>query len=492
MGWQRRRITLTAREPSRCASETAVDRDGPGQIRLLLLTGIAAALAGCSMTPAPQTPPLVTRIEALPAYTTQIADASPAAINGWWQHIGGDAVSDLVPELLNNSLVLQEARLQVAQAGERAAQARGQRRPSVGYSVDQTRSRSPDFGGNFAWSENYSTGINTNFDTDIFGQLRASERAAVLGAEAARLSYIANEQLEIARLVRSWIAAVALSQQLDLAKDTAAIFETTYSLTDQRYRAGSQSASASDVLIARQNLDFALIDIPELQRQLKSQFLVIDEQLARLPGQTEATFIATSFPASVSMPSLDQPIELLSSRPDVAAAELRYRAALEDIGIARANLYPVVNLGAAVSLQGESPPDFSWDDYIASLSSAITGPIFQGGRLRAQVRLERAEARELSTAFARAAHSAVIDVETALVSIDGLAQQVERAKAAVITAQKSNDLAQFRYRQGLSSLLAVLETQRSLNSARQSLILSEQSLANAQVDLFLSLGGDWT
>ncbi len=460
--------------------------------KLTILLGVAVATSGCSLTPAPQTPPLIEIIDALPTYTTAPPASEPIASQGWWQAIGGAPMNALVTELLNKSLVLQEVRLQVIQANERAAQATGQRRPAVGYAIDRTRSRAPDFGGEFSWSNNYSTGINTNFDTDIWGQLRATERAALLGAQAAEYSYLANEQLEISRLVRNWISAIALAQQLELANDTARSFQITYDLTDERYRAGSQTSNASDVLIARQNLEFALIDIPELERQLASQLLVIDEQLARMPGTTAAEFGITDFPEGLSVPTLDRPIDLLAKRPDVAAAELRYRAALEDIGAAKANLYPALTLSAAITLQDDTPSGFSWNDYIASLSSALTGPIFQGGRLRAQVRIERAEAEELSTAFARATHSAVIDVETALVSLEGLTRQLERSKAAVDTARQSNDLALYRYRQGLASLLLVLEAQRSLNSARQNLIVSKQTLVNAQIDLFVSLGGDWT
>lgn len=455
---------------------------------------IAAAMVigGCSLTPPAEVPPLVSRIDSMEQYHSRVPALEITSTNGWWTDIGGDPLAVLVEELLANSLVLREARQQALQAVERSTQATGQRRPAIGYSIDRVRSRAQEFTGDFAWAENYSAGLNLNFEADVWGRLRATERSALLTAEAAQYSYISNEQLEIARLVRNWVAAVSLSDQLALARDTARIFETTYSLTDERYRAGSQSASASDVLIARQNLEFALIDIPELERQLANQLIVIDEQLARLPGTTAAEFEYQSLPSTITVPALDRPVEVLATRPDVAAAELRYRAALQDVGASRANLYPALSLSAAISLRGESTSDFSLDDYIASLTSALAGPIFQGGRLRSQVRLEQAEARELATAFARTTHSAVIDVETALVSLEGLTRQLDRSRAAVLTARQSNDLVEFRYRQGLSSLLSVLETQRSLNTARQSLILTEQSLANAQIDLFVSLGGDWT
>ena len=217
---------------------------------LVLTLGVASSLSGCSLTPAPTPVPIIERIEDLPAYDAEVPDGLPTTLQGWWTEIAGDEMQDLVEELLASSLILKEARQQVVQASERATQATGQRLPAIGYNIDRTRSRSPDFSGNFSWIENYTAGINVSFDTDVWGRLRATERAALLTAEAVQYSYLANEQLEIARLVRNWISAVTLSNQLALARDTAAIFETTYDLTDQRYRAGSQSASASDVLIA--------------------------------------------------------------------------------------------------------------------------------------------------------------------------------------------------------------------------------------------------
>ena len=104
----------------------------------------------------------------------------------------------------------------------------------------------------------------------------------------------------------------------------------------------------------------------------------------------------------------------------------------------------------------------------------------------------RRSAVAFAAAYARTTLAAVVDVEIALENLTGLIEQKARLEAAIASARLSNELVQNRYRQGLASILAVLETQRSLNAAEQNLILTEQALANAEVDLFLSLGGDWT
>lgn len=458
------------------------------RVALLILL---LAVGGCTLTPSPDAPELVTRIASLSTFDSGSSEASIAQDSaGWWREVGGDELEALVTVLLKDSLVLGEARLQREQAAERAVQAGAPRRPSVGYAVDRQRLRNPDPTGSYSWTENYSAGFTLNYELDVFGALRSSARAAALSAEAAALSYKATEQLEIARLSRQWVAAVTLQERLALARATAASFRATLELTEQRYRLGSQGVSASDVLIARQNLESARVDIPDLEGQLRSQLLLIDEQLARLPGTTAREFIGTANTPTATV-AVGYPATLIEQRPDVAAAALRYRAALEDVGSARANLYPALSLTAALTFQGEQPGEFAWDDYLASLTQSITGPVFQGGRLRAQVRLERAEAEELAAGFARAALAALTDVEIALTERDARLTQQVLAQAAVQTATQSNRVASTRYRQGLSSLLAVLETQRGLNSAQLNLILTEQALRNASIDLYLSLGGDW-
>ncbi|MEO0982837.1 MAG: TolC family protein [Pseudomonadota bacterium] len=454
---------------------------------------LGAATGGCSLTPAPMTPDVVAEIQASDRFSGQVAvDLESPSKVAWWVSVGGPELDGLVQKLLSQSLVLDEIRLQAEQAQEVARITRGQRLPSVIALGDVSTSRSPDFQGDFSWSESYSAGALLDFNTDIFGGLRASERAADLNAIAAELAIRSAEQREIAILARNWVSAATLQRRLDLAQRTAESFRTTYELTNQRYTAGSASVSASDVQIALQNLETALIDIPQIETDLTRQFLVIDEQLAISPGDTQSSFLGDFVASTPFTPAAGSPAQLLSNRPDVAAAELLYRAALEDVGAARASLYPALSLSASLTFQADEPGDlFDVDRYISSLATSLTAPVFQGGRLRAQVRLEAAQADELATAFARTALAAVVDVELALADLSGLDQQRQRTVAALETARISNELAQGRYEQGLTSILSVLETQRSLNASEQTLILTDQAIANARIDLFLSLGGDW-
>ena len=462
--------------------------------RILIGLAICASAGGCTLTPAPETPQLVSDIRNVGRFLqSSSAPSAPAEMGAWWLKVGGRELDALVGILRRDSLILREARLQADQALAAARIAHGQRLPSVAAVAEAGANRRQGLNGSFSWSEAYTAGLLLDFNTDVFGGLRAAERSAGLNALASEMSLRAAEQREIALLARSWVSAVTLQRRAALARRTAGSFRSTYDLTRQRYEAGSTTVSASDVQIALQNLETALADIPQIDADLTQQGLVIDEQLARMPGETGRSFVGAPVPVERFDVPVGSPAALLANRPDVAVAELRYLAALEDVGAARALLYPALSLSASLTFQADTPGElFDWDRHIASLANALTAPVFQGGRLTSQVRLEQARAEELASAFARAALAAVVDVEIALAELAGLQQQKDLLEAALETAKLSNEIAQGRYGQGLVSILAVLETQRSLNAAELNLILTDQAIANARIDLFLSLGGDWT
>ncbi len=454
----------------------------------------ALLLAGCSLVPNPETPATVDAISNVSSYSSyrETATEAPAQQVRWWQGIGDSELDALVTRLLTDNLDLQEARERVEQFKERAVQARSLRLPQASANLGASDSRNTDPLGNTGWNDSYSAAINTSFDTDIFGDSRSAHRAAKLSAEASLLSYFSLEQQSIAALTRNWLAAATLKRRLDLAHEIVESFRSTYELTAERYSAGSASTSASDVLIARQNLDSALTEIPNLETQLATQLLNIDQQLGLIPGATAKSFKGELNVVSGLSAPLGLPAELLTARPDVAAAELSYRAALQDVGSARASLFPGLSLTASLSFQNTDVSDlFDINDYIANLAGSLTQPIFQGGRLRSQVRLEQSQARELATAYARTALSALSEVETALAQQAGSLRELDRLTDALNSAIDANEIAQSRYRQGLLPLLSVLETQRGLNNARQNIILAEQRLQDARIALHLSLGGGW-
>jgi NodT family efflux transporter outer membrane factor (OMF) lipoprotein len=454
----------------------------------------ALLLGGCQLVPPAKTAEEVQAISEAGGYHygEGAEDTVPLEPAQWWRRIGGPHLEAQVHRLLRHSLELREARDRARQFTERAYQAGSRRLPSAGLELSASESRTADPFGEFQWSDAYAAGLSASFDPDLFGGLRTRHASAQLLAEAARLNYVATEHQVIAALAQSWVAAVTLERRLELAKATAESYRTTFELTDERYEAGSTHTSATDVLIARQNLDAALADIPAIDRQRVAQWISIDRQLAYLPGTTALTFEGDLEISLTMLAPVGLPASLLEARPDVAAAQLAYHAALQDIGAARADFLPGLSLAASLSFQNGDPADlFDAERYLAGLVASLTQPVFQGGRLRSELRLQQSEAEELATAYARTALTALAEVETALVQQKGLLDELRQLQQALRSAEKANDVAQLRYRQGLQPLLSVLEAQRALVSARQQILATEQSLLESRINLYLSLGGSW-
>lgn len=450
--------------------------------------------AACVSAPDYTTPPTIAAIEQAGEYSAQnTLSGERTALSNWWSAIGKSELESMVERLKTDSLELAQVRARILQTRARAKQSKGARLPTLRGGTDLSYSRSRTSpASDLNWSDRYSLDFLLGWDADIFGGLRSAQRASTLTAAAAELAYQDSERKQIAILARNWLAAATLKRRITQSEVIAESFKQTFEVTDQRYRSGSIQVSAADVQISKQNYESALAETPGLISQLQVQLNAIDIQLGRLPSQTYSDFVGElEIDINAALP-FGLPAHLLRQRPDVAAAELRYRAALQDVGTARSNLYPNLFLSSSLVFQGVNPGDvFKVEDYISGLVSSLIAPIYQGGRLRQEVRVQTAAADEFAASFALTALGAVADVEDALARLEGSRLQITQLRKAVQSAELANRLAQERYRTGLESLLKVLETQRSLNAVTLKLIIAEQEFLNAKIDLYLGIGSDW-
>ena len=176
----------------------------------------------------------------------------------------------------------------------------------------------------------------------------------------------------------------------------------------------------------------------------------------------------------------------------MAAAELAFRAGLADLDVAEAARRPTLAPNGVIALDNSDFGDlFDADQLIADLAAAISMPIFQGGRLEAEVDRAYARARELANAYGQSALSAAINLKNALDLSSAYDVEMALRKESVTAAELSDQIASERYSSGQVSLLAVLETRRALNSAQSELIGATEAALNARVDLALAAGGDW-
>lgn len=439
-----------------------------------------------------------------------LAPSSSHGMSHWWRHLGDPDIHNDVALLLQQNLQLKEAEARINQAREQVKATAGMFAPMVSLNLSRNRSFRPgeDFGNIFGGSAppGLSGGGGTVrvFDTqiegtveaswqiDLFGQIRTQVAASKARFHAAELDREALLHSLIAELVRRHIALASLKEQVSLANAIVDNRQALLDLTARRYQSGVEGIAAADVHVARQALASVKTDIPEIRQAMKQESYALDVLLGQRPG----TYTNMSGDARLDPPPLDVPVGvpayLLDRRPDLRSAELRLMAENHDIGIAVADLYPSFSITGAIGFEDETTHDILRSErMLGNLITQMTTRLFEGGALRARIRLAEAEKQELVASYARNVLTALQEVETALMQEQKIDQRLALIEDQIAAAQARMDADKKRYESGIISLAEYLESELDFYSARLGKITGREAKWNARINLYLALGGDW-
>ncbi|MGV8960754.1 MAG: efflux transporter outer membrane subunit [Stenotrophomonas sp.] len=409
-----------------------------------------------------------------------------AAEIGWHDFFTDPRLQDVIALALHNNRDLRVAMLNVDKARAQYGIQRADRLPAVAANGQLLRS-----GGDVPVSEQYTAELGVaGFELDLFGRVRNLSEAALqqyfVSAEARRAAQLSL----VAGVAQSWLGLAADGERLRIAQATLDSHATSLQLIEQRERLGA--ASALELSQARTLLERARADVARYRGQVAQD----RNALNLLAGQTVAAdLLPQTFAPQVS--GLDPlpagvPAEVLLRRPDVMAAEHRLLAGNANIGAARAAFFPSIRLtGAVGSASGELSGLFDSGTRIWSFMPQISLPIFQGGRLRANLGMANAD-RDIALAeYEKAIQSGFRDVADGLVLEQTLSEQRAAQQALLQAAQRAHDLAQARYDAGLDGFLVLLDAQRTLYSAQQELVATQLAEQANRVTLYKALGGGW-
>jgi NodT family efflux transporter outer membrane factor (OMF) lipoprotein len=251
--------------------------------------------------------------------------------------------------------------------------------------------------------------------------------------------------------------------------------------------------TATGLDVAQQATVVALLyaAIPPLERQFKQTVYALAVLLGRTPESvdvTDGTLTTLKSPPVVS----GLPSKLLARRPDIAAAEQQLIGANADITVARAELFPTIELTASGGYESSVLSSLvSPANRVYALSGGLTQPIFHGGALRGELAYTKARYTELASTYHKTVLTAFSNVESALVAARQTADQEERQAQAVARAKRAYEFAQIQMSAGTVNILTVLNTENALFSAQDTLVQVQYSRLQALVDLFTALGGGW-
>jgi outer membrane protein, multidrug efflux system len=333
--------------------------------------------------------------------------------------------------------------------------------------------------------------LSASWELDLFGRVRRSvEQARALTeaqAEAANDALTSLES-EVAQAYVQLRGAQALRSTQDENIRSA---QDSLDLTESRWSHGL--STKLDVDQARTQLLTLQRQLPEYEKQERTAIDRLNVLIGRAPGTLDARLLRPApLPRLQEAVGVGIPSALARCRPDIRAAEAQLHAATANIGIAVANFYPDVSLTGNLGVRATDVSYITrWVSHYYSAGPSISLPIFEGGRLTANLRLARAQAAEAALRYRGTVLNALREVEDGLVSYRADRIARDRLAAELRSAEETLSLATSRYTHGLSDYLQVLDAQRTVDDSRQQLVQQEMTLANDVVTLYRALGGGW-
>jgi multidrug efflux system outer membrane protein len=460
------------------------------KVRIAILACVAAALGGCIVTKvSPQKPqlPLPDALPAPAATSVQLPDP-------WWTIFNDQTLDGLIDEALdhNPDVIVAAGRVAEARAGLRIANA--DRLPELNVEGNATRSKESELAFQTRGLERYNTIYTVQgavgYELDLWGRYqRASEsaRAQLLNTEFGREATKLSLTGEVAR---GYFGLIAAAEQLARGRDTLATREESLRLEKLRFDAGE----SDEFTFKRAEADAAAtrVSVHQLEFEVVQRTNALGALLGRSPQDLVDRAISVQgadLPEARPLPAA-LPSSVLERRPDIGAAEAALNASAADIGVARALMFPSISLtGLFGSVSPELSDLFTKPAEAWSASGSILQPIFQGGRLRANVARTEAVREQRKAEYARTVQQSFREVLDALHG-QTLISGVRDANAEQVAAlSRATELAELRYGQGDIAYLELLDVRRGFFQAQIALVAAQRDALLNTVDLALAVGG---
>jgi outer membrane protein, multidrug efflux system len=478
-----------------------------GRLPILL---IAVVLSACNVGPDYKKPEMP-----LPSTFAEARSNLPAAaqsdLSKWWTVFHDSELDSLIARSLAANLDLQTAASRVRQAREQEIIAGAAEWPSLsarGFGANVHSNSNPLLsqfaggapGGNAGSAEAataptniklYSAGFDASWEIDLFGGTRRAVEAAEANTEAALWELHDGEVT---------LSAEVANDYLNLRASQARIALLNWELKDERQlfdlvRARAQTGFVTELDVNQQRtlLENVQAQIPELDSEARAMTHALAVLLAE-PPEAMSGELGAAQPIPAAPPGLPVtlPSDLLRRRPDIREAERKLAAATAQEGVAIADLYPKIDLIGAANFTGGSLSGlFSTRNFGTVGIGSIDWPIFEAGKIHANIRASEEGELQAYFAWRKAVLGALQDVEDSLARYAD-EKQHERALADAENAASSSEaIARQQYANGLVTFVNVLTAETTLLSARDQLIQSRQALAQDLAALYKALGGGW-
>jgi NodT family efflux transporter outer membrane factor (OMF) lipoprotein len=478
------------------------------------LVCLAALLGACSVGP-DYTPPKPLEIgqwhDAMlhpVAAVTQASNPDPH----WWNSFNDPVLTTLIEKAVAGNLDLRQAVLRVAESRQNEVSARAAGIPTVGgngsYVRDQLGLRGLllSQGASSAFSSPavngvlgsigqpvnlFQYGLSSSWELDLFGRVRRSEEQAEANtqgqAEALNDALVMLESQVVQAYVQLRGAQVLTQTQQENVRTARSAFD----LTSKREQQGL--ATDLDAEQARSQLATTESQLPAYEKQSEQAMNRLSVLSGQPPGALDEILGSSApLPSVPPVVGLGVPSTLARRRPDIRQAEARLHAVTANVGVAVASFYPDLSLTGGFGLRAVDGSYLTnWASAFYSFGPSVSLPIFQGGRLTANLRLAKDQEAEAAINYRSTVLNALREVEDAIVAYRTDRAARDKIDVAVRSGQTALFLARDRYTHGIADFIQVLDAERTLIGARQQLVQADVALTNDVVALYTALGGGW-
>lgn len=407
----------------------------------------------------------------------------PEVATGLLSLFSDKSLASCVERALQHNPDLKASAARLEESGFEMRKASASIIPTLDLSGGANRSRNFTRGSR-SIENRYTAGLDTQWEIDVWGRIRADIRASASNRDALLADHASARESIAAQTMQAYFDLIASDRLLDLAKRRLASFEKTYRLVKRRYEDGTEDLG---------DLDLARSDMESSRAEMARRSDSRDQsarQLAALTGSyPNAKSAAKSWPQLRRGVEAGIPSTLLMKRPDIDAAYQRIRAADSRVQVAHRDLYPQFALTASGGGQSPTLKDVVDSNFkVWSVAANLTAPIFDGGRRRAELGAANARAKEALANYQSIVINAFREVENALGSERYLVRQEQYHRNALSAARSAEERVRRNYETGLVEILTLLDTQRRAFDSEESLINTKALRYKNRVALALALG----
>lgn len=409
-------------------------------------------------------------------------------------------LNNLLDEALSKNLDLAEASARLRAAEAQARLSRSGLFPQVNAGLNSSYSDTPTAGTSFGaftggarlQNETYSSSLAFSYELDIWGKLRNQARAGRADAIAASADLHAVRLAVLAETITSYFDIVDTRHQIALTTQNIDVLGDRVEQTEDRYRRGL--VTSFELYQVRQDFRNVQASLPQREAQLAATEGQLAVLVGRYSNNMDELLGKDLTPKLIFEPvPTGLPIDLLVQRPDVFAQSQRLESARYNLGAKRAERFPSLSLSAGTGSQAGTPSGVFdiFDNWVLNLGAGLTAPLFQGGRITANIEIADAQYAQQTAVYARTVLTAYQEVGAAIERYEEERQRYRFLFSQLDEAKATSELQSRRFANGVGSYVDYLDALRAQYQVQSSLSSAGRDVALARLGIHRAVGGSW-